>query len=364
MAKSFLNEVFNFVPTGAAAEHYIGVVLEKYQLRKLKQLCEEISEKCDNPKIKSDDLLTETQTKFDELTKVSSIACAPIPFKELVDETFEWIEGLYNNPPASIIRFGIDKLDRALLPIEPGSQIIIGGATSSGKTALALQAVLHSTDRAFGIFSLEMPCRQLMARMFASQGQIDLANLRQGRMTNPEGARLPRVCEQLRERKEQIYIEDRPLDVRSIGAKSRLWKQNNKLDAIIVDYLQLITPAAHKRDNSREREVAEISRSLKILARELGVAVIALSQLNEQGQLRESRAIGQDGDVVVQIEEDDDGESVIRVKKNRNGSCTIVPVTFNGKFQRFTEARSDPSPVSTDSPEPVLDLFKNGNGRH
>jgi replicative DNA helicase len=281
------------------------------------------------------------QERIDEALKALKAIAGPqikdsIPFRERVNEALEWIDQLATNPPRSVIRFGLPRLDNALLPLEPADQVVLCAETGRGKSALASQAVLSSSEKKFAIFSVEMPWRSLVARMFAGEGQIEFKNLRQGRLSKPERLRLQEAIKRLSGR--TIWIEDEPTDVLSIAAKCRRFKHSSGLDAIVVDYLQLVAPAqGGKRDTSREREVAEISRSLKSLALELGIVVIALSQLNDAGQLRESRAIGQDADIVLQICQDEDGAS-IQVRKHRNGPRCKIPVTFDGTIMRFTEA--------------------------
>jgi replicative DNA helicase len=256
-----------------------------------------------------------------------------IPFKDRVDQTIEWIEQLAVNPPQSVIKFGIDALDNALLPVEAGYQVVICAGTSGGKSALASQAVLASTNKRFAVFSMEMPWRSLVARMFSTEGKIHFSSLRQGKLNKLEFQRLHEAKKRMVNR--EIWIEDdQPIDVRAIAAKCRSFKRDG-LDAIVVDYLQLVTPSSSRRDTNREREVAEISRSLKSLAMELNLVVIALSQLNDAGQLRESRAIGQDADIVLKICQDNDGGS-IQVGKQRNGPLCSIPVTFDGSTMRFS----------------------------
>jgi replicative DNA helicase len=256
-----------------------------------------------------------------------------IPFKDRIRETLDYIEQLATTKPQSVIKFGIDALDNALLPIEPGNQIIICAETGGGKTALALQAALSSPDKAFGIFSLEMDVRSLIMRMLTSEASVPFSKLRQGRLAERDYQRLTSAVGRLGPR--NIHIEDESaVDVQGIATRCRALKRTQGLDAVVVDYLQLVTPAT-KRDSSREREVSEISRSLKRLALELGVVVIALSQLNDDGRLRESRAIGQDADVVLKVAEGDSGHS-IQIKKHRNGPIGAFPVTFDGAHMRFS----------------------------
>jgi replicative DNA helicase len=139
-----------------------------------------------------------------------------------------------------------------------------------------------------------------------------------------------------------VWIEDEhPIDARYVASKCRALAARGGLSLVVVDYLQLVSPAvAGKRDSSREREVAEISRALKSLALELNVVVLALSQLNDAGQLRESRAIGQDADIVLHIAGEDDGKPErIEIQKHRNGPRCQVPVNFDGRFMRFSDSR-------------------------
>jgi replicative DNA helicase len=332
---SYLNEVFGFTPTSSAWKYYHDLAFDAHRLRQ--------AHLCAIRILEIDDARDVGQAAEAAEATIRAIAAPainePIPFKERISQTLEWIERLAVTPPKSVIRFGIDALDTALLPIEPGDQVVVCAETGRGKSALASQAVLSSTDKRFAIFSVEMPWRSLIARMFASEGQIMFSKLRQGRLTAAEIQRLQDATKRLATR--QVWIEDeQPINVRTIGAKCRALKRKG-LDALVVDYLQLVAPSTTgKRDTSREREVAEISRSLKSLALELDVAVIALSQLNESGQLRESRAIGQDADIVLQIHHGEDGAASIQVRKHRNGPRCSVPVTFYSSIMRFSDAPS------------------------
>jgi replicative DNA helicase len=257
-----------------------------------------------------------------------------IPFRDRVNDTLACIEQAAKTKPLSVIKFGIEALDNALLPIEPGNQIVICAETGGGKTALAIQAALSSPEQAFAIFSMEMDAKALIMRMFTSESCVPLSSLRQGRLTKEEYRHLKAAAELLKPR--NIHIEDEQLvDVHGIAARCRAMKQSGGLSAVMVDYLQLVAPSTTgKRDVSREREVAEVSRSLKRLALELGVVVVALSQLNDDGRLRESRAIGQDADVVLRVVQEEEGDS-IRILKHRNGALGVVPVMFDGSHLRF-----------------------------
>ncbi len=324
--KEYVNEVWAFVPSPAAWRTYYELTFQAYRFREIKLIAHQIWE--------SPDLETARQAA-EGLGKIAFANVKPlIPFKERLHDALDYIQQLSTTKPRSVIKFGIEPLDDALLPIEPGNQIVVCSETGGGKTALACQAVLCSSDKTFAIFSLEMGARSLIMRMLAAEGYIQLSNLRRGRLTAYESPRLTPAIDGLAKR--SIYIEDdQPIDVRSIAARCRMLKhQSNGLNAVVVDYLQLVTPSG-KRDQSRERELAEISRALKCLALELQVVVVALSQLNENGQLRESRAIGHDADVVLHVTRDDDGDS-IKIRKHRNGPQSVFPVRFDGSCLRFS----------------------------
>jgi replicative DNA helicase len=327
----YLDEVFGFVPTAKGWRWYYDQARSVHQLRQAHLAALEILKLKDN----IDEALAAAEQALKAIAEPG--AKEPVSFRERVHQTEEWIEGLATSPPQSVVQFGISALDSALLPIERGDQLVLCAETSGGKSALAGQVILSSTDRKFAVFSAEMPFRSLVARMFAAEGRIGFSKLRQGRLTQGEAQRFREAKERIISR--EIWIEDKqPIDIRSISAKCRRFKRKG-LDAVVVDYLQLVTPIAGKRDSSREREVAEISRSLKSLALELDVVVIALSQLNDSGQLRESRAIGQDADIVLQIFHADDG-AAIQVRKHRNGPRCSIPVSFDAATMRFSDAEN------------------------
>jgi replicative DNA helicase len=327
--KEAVNEVYGFIPTSAAWRTYYEQAFEAHRLRQMKLTACQIWE--------SPDLETAHQAA-EALTEISGRNVKPvIPFKERLHDVLDYIKQLSTTTSESVVRFGIEPLDYALQPIEPGNQVVICSETGGGKTALAGQAILCSSSKSFAIFSLEMGARSLVLRMLAAESAIPLGNLRRGRLTVHERPRLPAAMDRLAKR--TVYLEDEhPIDVRGIAARCRtLKRQRGGLDAVVVDYLQLVAPSATgKRDLSREREVAEISRGLKSLALELQIVVVALSQLNEAGQLRESRAIGQDADVVLHILPGESGAASIQIRKHRNGPRGAFLVNFDGSTLRFS----------------------------
>lgn len=227
-----------------------------------------------------------------------------------------------------VARFGIEKLDE-LVWISKGCQVVIAGETAGGKTSLATQMVAASELRKWAFFSLEMSAEAIVARLAASIGSINLSHLYRSELLPTEFSAWRDIEEDFSSR--PVWFDDRQFSVAKIAAICRSLQKAYGLDAIVVDYLQLITPSDRRRD-SREQQVAEISRSLKNLAMELKIAVITMSQLNDEGRLRESRAIGQDADVVLRITREE-----IIIDKQRNGPRGSVKIKFNGEYTRFEQ---------------------------
>ncbi len=330
--KEAVNEIYGFVTTSAGWRTYYEQAFEAHRLRQIKLTARQIWEAPD---------LETAQQAAESLSEIATLNIkAPVPFKERLHDTLERIERLATTPPQSVVRFGIPGLDEALLPIEPGDQIVICAETSRGKSALAAQAVLSSLNQSFAIFSLEMPAWSLVVRMLASEARVPFSNLRRGRLIESDYPRLTDAVSRLGNR--TVWIEDEhPISPATIAAKCRRFKRSG-LDAIVVDYLQLVAPIAPSKRDTREHEVAEISGSLKRLALELNLVVIALSQVNEHGQTRETRAIGHDADIMLMIGEGEDG-MFIEIRKQRNGPLCLIPVTFDGSTLRF----SAPSKTTT-----------------
>lgn len=228
-----------------------------------------------------------------------------------------------------VFQFGIKELDETIW-VARGNQVVISAETGGGKTSLAAQAVAVSQTRRWAIFSLEMESEAIVARLAANVGSIGLSRLYRGELLPTELMSWREVGEDFAER--HVWMDDRQFTVSQIAAVCRNLQKAHGLDAIVVDYLQLVTPS-ERRKESREQQVAEISRSLKNLAMELKIAVITMSQLNDEGRLRESRAIGQDADVVLRIT----GDEII-IDKHRNGPRRSIPVKFEGQFVRFEQA--------------------------
>ena len=280
--------------------------------------------------------------------------------EDVVHETFEHINELYEHQGMpSGVRTGFKELDQMVGGLEPGSLNIIAARPSMGKTAFALTIAQHVALKdgvPVGIFSLEMPATQLMMRMITAEARIDMNRLRQGQLSERDFQRIVDVAGRLAVA--PIYVDDTPdLSLPELRARARHFHGQNKLGLIIVDYLQLMSGAAGSSSGeSRQQEIAAISRGLKGLARELEVPVVAVSQLSRAvegrpnkrpilSDLRESGSLEDDADLVLFIYRDEyynphsdkAGIAEIIIGKQRNGPTGVVALLFHAAHVRFMD---------------------------
>jgi replicative DNA helicase len=279
------------------------------------------------------------------------------PIREIVKDSFKTIEKLYANKELITgVATGFNNLDDITSGLQKSDLIIIAGRPSMGKTAFALNIAQYAaleTGVPVAIFSLEMAKEQLVMRMLAAEARVDSQRLRKGFLGETDWPKLTEAAGRLSDA--PIYIDDTPaITAIEMKAKSRRLKAENGLGLIVLDYLQLMRGSAYK--DSREQEISEISRSLKALAKELSVPIIALSQLNRKvedrtnrrpmmADLRESGAIEQDADVIAFIYRDEvynksednheKGTAEIIIGKQRNGPTGVVKLAFQEKYTRF-----------------------------
>ena len=251
---------------------------------------------------------------------------------------------------------GFHQLDEYTNGLHPGQMITVAGRPGSGKSTLALdmaRSAAVKNGKPTVIFSLEMSKIEIMMRMFSAEATVSLANMRSGHMSDQDWTRLARRSSELAEA--PLFIDDSPnLTMMEIRAKARRLKQRHDLQMVVIDYLQLMTSG--KRVESRQQEVSEFSRATKLLAKELEVPVVVLSQLNrgpEQrtdkkpmlSDLRESGSIEQDSDVVLLVHRPDlyepeterAGEADLILAKHRNGPTATCAVAFQGRYSRFVD---------------------------
>ncbi|WP_397536676.1 replicative DNA helicase [Rummeliibacillus pycnus] len=352
---SYITEIANAVPTAANVGYYAQIVSEKAVLRRLIRVATKIAEDGYTREDEVDALLSEAERKVMEVANRKNAG----DFKHVKDvlvETYANVEQLQNRKgDITGIPTGFRDLDRLTAGFQRGDLIIVAARPSVGKTAFALnvaQAVGTQTTENVAIFSLEMGAEQLVMRMLCAEGNIDAQVLRTGALNSEDWRKLTMATGTLS--RAGIYIDDSAgVRVSEIRAKCRRLKQEQGLGMILIDYLQLIQGSGGAGQN-RQQEVSEISRSLKALARELEVPVIALSQLSrgvEQRQdkrpmmsdLRESGSIEQDADIVAFLYREDyydkqteDANTIeIIVAKQRNGPTDTVKLAFKKEFNKF-----------------------------
>jgi replicative DNA helicase len=284
---------------------------------------------------------------------------------EIVQDSISLVEKLYDQKePVTGVPSGLSKLDRMTAGFQPSDLVIVAARPSMGKTALVLgmaQYVGIYVRKPVAFFSLEMSKEQLVLRMLCSESRINNSNVRTGNLTERDFARIVDGASRISE--SDIFIDDTPaLTITELRAKARRLAREHSLGLVVVDYLQLLRSPAYS--NSREQEISDISRSLKALAKELNVPVVALSQLNRSvesrndkrpmmSDLRESGAIEQDADIIMFIYRDevynkespDKGVAELIISKQRTGPTGAVRVAFSGEYTRFDNLDETDMPV-------------------
>jgi replicative DNA helicase len=352
---SYLSELAASVPTAANIEYYAKIVEEKSLLRRLIRTATTIASDGYSREDEVESLLSEAEKSILEVAQRKK-AGAFHNIKDVLVRTYDNIETIANRVgDVTGIATGFAELDRMTAGFQRNDLIIVGARPSVGKTAFALniaQNVATKTQENVAIFSLEMGAEQLVMRMLCAEGNINAQNLRTGSLTDEDWGKLTMAMGSLSN--SGIFIDDTPgVRVGELRSKCRRLKQEHGLGMILIDYLQLILGDGRSGEN-RQQEVSEISRSLKALARELEVPVIALSQLSrgvEQRQdkrpmmsdIRESGSIEQDADIVAFLYRDDyyDKESEnkdiieIIIAKQRNGPTGTVQLAFVKEYNKF-----------------------------
>ncbi len=361
----YLAELTETVPVASNIDYYARIVRDKAVLRKLIQKSSDIATMCYEEAGDIDDILESAESAIFELSQ-SKIKQAFNPLKDVLKNSIKRVEELYEKKELITgIPSGFTELDKLTAGFQPSDLIIIAGRPSMGKTAFALNiaqhaAVEHGVPTA--IFSLEMSKEQLALRMLCSEAMVDAHKVRTGFLGKEDWPRLINAAGNLSQA--PIFIDDTPaLTVLEMRAKARRLKSDQDIGLVIVDYLQLMQGRAGSE--RREQEISEISRSLKAMAKELDVPVLALSQLNrkvedrpnkrpQMSDLRESGAIEQDADVIAFIYRDEvynrsednpkRGKAEIIVAKQRNGPTGTVLLAFVGKYSSFGNLANEPYP--------------------
>ena len=355
----FVRDIITIVPTSANVKSYATIVSEKAVLRRLIKTTEEIANTCYAGKEPLENILADTEKSiFDLLQNKGGQEFVPI--KQVAINVLEKIEDAYKNQgTVTGIPSGFIDLDYKLSGFQPSDFILIAARPSMGKTAFVLNVVDYVSVRKnlpCMVFSLEMSKEQLVNRLFSLESYVDAQLLRTGNLKDSDWEKLIEGAGTIG--RSNLIIDDTPgISISEMRSKCRKYKMEHNLELIIIDYLQLMSGSVGGRNESRQQEISDISRSLKALARELSVPVIALSQLSravEQrpdhrpmlSDLRESGAIEQDADVVMFIYRDDyynkDTEHVneaeIIIAKQRNGPIGTVTLTWLPQYTKFANS--------------------------
>ena len=344
------------VPTTANVEKYIDIVEEKATLRKLIKTANEIIELGYNPGEDVEEIMAGAEKKiFDIIQHKNQKSYTPI--KDVLVESFTKLEELYNQKSKITgVPTGFADLDNQTAGLHGSDLILLAARPAMGKTAFALNIAAHAAIREnvpVALFSLEMSKDQLVNRILCMEAMVDSNKVRTGKLEEDDWTKLAGVVGPISD--SGIYIDDTPgISIMEIRTKCRKLKMEKDIGLIVIDYIQLIQGSGNRKNGSREQEIAEISRSLKILAKELNVPVIALSQLSravEQrpdhrpmlSDLRESGSIEQDADIVMFLYRDDyynqDSEekdiSEVIIAKHRGGSTGTVKLLWMGNYTKF-----------------------------
>lgn len=362
----FLTELTNFVPTAAHVEEYADIVAQKATRRRMIEASQSIAELSFDEAKTLKELVEEAETKLFAISQ-QHVKQSVVSLEAILAESFDRLDDLHKDK-AKIrgVPTGYKDLDNVLAGLQPSDLFIIAARPSMGKTAFMLNLahnVALKAKESVLIFSLEMSKEQLVDRLLAIESGVNAWNLRTGNLADADFDKIARAMGNLSEAK--IFIDDSPsITVSDLRTKARREAHHQPLGLIVVDYLQLMSGGSRFSDFNRVQEISEISRGLKIIARELNVPVIALSQLSRSvenrspqipqlADLRESGSIEQDADVVAFLYREDyynpesERKNVleVQIRKHRNGPTENVELYFDRDKQRISsldKKRSDP----------------------
>ncbi|MBB0244176.1 replicative DNA helicase [Streptomyces alkaliphilus] len=352
----YLHSLVQLVPTAANAEYYAEIVHDRAVLRRLVQAGTRITQMGYAADGDVDDIVNSAQAEIYAVTEQRT-AEDFLPLGDIMEGALDEIEAISNRSGEMTgVPTGFTDLDALTNGLHPGQMVVIAARPAMGKSTLALDfaracSIKHNLPSV--IFSLEMGRNEIAMRLLSAEARVALHHMRSGSMTDEDWNRVARQMAEVNEA--PLFIDDSPnLSMMEIRAKCRRLKQRHDLRLVVIDYLQLMQSGGSRRPESRQQEVSEMSRNLKLLAKELELPVIALSQLNrgpEQrtdkkpmvSDLRESGSIEQDADMVILLHREDAyekespraGEADLIVAKHRNGPTATITVAFQGHYSRF-----------------------------
>jgi len=353
---AYLASLADFVPTAANISFYARIVREKAILRSLITTATEIATRGYEEQGNVEEFLDTAEKVIFDISE-KKIKASFVALGDMIKDTLKTVEKLYERKElVTGVPTGYEDLDKLTAGLQPADLVIVAGRPSMGKTAFSLNIAANAAFAGIGaaVFSLEMAKEQLVLRMLCSEARVNNSKVRSGYLAERDFPKLANAAGRLHEA--PIYIDDTPaISVLELRAKARrlVRDRSKKVGLIVVDYLQLMRGMGGA--SNREQEISEISRSLKALAKELNVPVIAISQLNRRvedrgdrrpmmSDLRESGAIEQDADVIMFIyrdevynrsDESNKGIAEVIVAKQRNGPTDTVKLTFLSEFTRF-----------------------------
>ncbi|WP_328335095.1 MULTISPECIES: replicative DNA helicase [Kribbella] len=348
------------VPLAANAGYYAHIVREKAILRRLVEAGTKIVQIGYAGEGEVDDVVDQAQAEIYSVTEKRTTEDYA-PLKDIMEGALDEIEAIDSRGDAMVgVPTGFTDLDELTNGLHPGQMIIVAARPAMGKSTLGLDfarsaSIKHGLTSC--VFSLEMSRNEITMRLLSAEAKVPLHHMRNGKMTDEDWARLARKMGEVSEA--PLFIDDSPnLTMMEIRAKARRLKQRHDLKLIVIDYLQLMTSG--KKVESRQLEVSEFSRSIKLLAKELELPVIAICQLNRGSEqrsdkrpmasdLRESGSLEQDADVVILLHREDayerestrPGEADFIVAKHRNGPTADIVVAFQGHYSRFVDMAHD-----------------------
>ncbi len=357
-----LTDLVDSTPSAANIEHYARIVLDKYILRQLIRASTEIAEDAFAADREADVILDASEQKIFKISE-SRVSQGFIHIKDILKERFDEIQRVHETRMSITgLPTGFVDLDAHTAGFHPSDLVIIAGRPSMGKTSFALNIAQHVAlveHRSVAIFSLEMSKELLVQRLLCSEAQVDSQKVRRGFTSAKDIERLTNAAGLLSDA--PVFIDDTPaISTLDMRARARRLKSEHDIALVIIDYLQLAR--CSERSENRQQEISSISRSLKALAKELSIPVIALSQLSRAvearggdrrpmlSDLRESGAIEQDADLVLFLyrpefydpdDPDKQGKAELIIGKQRNGPTGIVPLVFEKTYTRFHSAARD-----------------------
>ncbi|WP_018968731.1 replicative DNA helicase [Rubritalea marina] len=359
-----LTEIYTYAPTAAHFEHHLGIVKDKYILRNVISSCTEAITRSFEDQEEVASLLDEVEQKIFAIREGADIEQAPT-VKEDIKKVLDNFEQFLADGGAPMgIKSGYNQLDTMCNGLKSGEMFVIAARPSMGKTSFVMNIIEHiclDAKMPSMFFSCEMTSEQIVQRLLFARARYAITNLRNGfKPTKSDLLRIKNAAEEIATSK--LFIDDTAgISISELRAKARRKKKEEDIQVIAIDYLQLMKSTSKQAQNSREREIAEISAGLKALAKELGIPIIVLAQLNrgpenrggtpKMSDLRESGSIEQDADMIgllyrtAYYAEDqeqrdaDDGIAELNLAKNRNGPTGSIPLTFIKELMRF-ETRS------------------------